>query len=234
MSNPSKEAVKRIIVADDDPNIASLISMECEDDGYSVDVVSDGQQAIEKLREETFDLAILDWDMPLMTGYDVCKRLRDKGSRLPVLMVTAKDDIDDRIKALDAGADDYLCKPFNVRELLARVRALVRRSSFLDEKANNLQYDCLSLVVDEHRFAVNGKDIHLTVREFSLMEALLESPKQVISRDRLLEQVWGADYFGDVTVVDTYIKYLRAKLAKEGVGEMIKTVRGVGFTLRDS
>ena len=128
MSKPSKEAVIRIIVADDDPNIANLISMECEDDGYFVDVVSDGQQAIEKLREETFDLAILDWDMPLMTGYDVCKRLRDKGSRLPVLMVTAKDDIDDRIKALDAGADDYLCKPFNVRELLARVRSLVRRS----------------------------------------------------------------------------------------------------------
>lgn len=232
VDNPSSPEI-RILVADDDPGIASLISMECEDDGYIVDVVSDGQQAMEKLKAGSFSLALLDWDMPFMTGYDVCKRLRDKGSRIPVLLVTAKDDVDDRIKALDAGADDYLCKPFNVRELLARVRALVRRSSFHDEKINQLSYNTLSLIVDEHRFAVDGRDVHLTVREFSLMEAFMKSPKQVLSRDYLLEAVWGSDYFGDITIVDTYIKYLRAKLSNQGVGELIKTVRGVGFTLRE-
>ena len=224
----------RVLIVEDEKRIRDFLKEHLKSDYYEIDVAADGQKGLEFMKINNYDLVILDNVLPKKTGLEVCTEARKAGVTSPILVLSVLSDSKQKIALLEAGADDYLCKPFNVRELLARVRALVRRSSFLDEKANNLQHDCLSLVVDEHRFAVNGKDIHLTVRGFSLMEALLESPKQVISRDRLLEQVWGADYFGDVTVVDTYIKYLRAKLAKEGVGEMIKTVRGVGFTLRDS
>ena len=223
-----------ILVADDDVNIAQLISMECEEEGFNVESVHDGQQALLQLRQKEFQLAILDWDMPLMSGYDVCQRLRDTGNTIPILMVTAKDEVEDRVKALDAGADDYLCKPFNIRELLARVRALVRRNSNTSNKKALLEYGALSINRPEHICSVNGKAIHLTVREFDLLSTLMEQPKQVISREQLLTEVWGEDYFGDITVVDTYIKYLRVKLRTHGLGEMIQTIRGVGFTLRES
>lgn len=221
-----------ILVADDDANIASLIAMECEEEGYQVEVVSDGQQAILRLREGVFSLAILDWDMPIMSGYDVCRRIRDKGGNLPVLMVTAKDEVDDRIKALDAGADDYLCKPFNIRELLARVRALVRRANVDHKEGDRLAFESIQVIRSEHRCVIDGQEIHLTVREFDLLAALMDRPGQVFSRARLIEKVWGEDYFGDESVVDTYIKYLRAKLDKAGAQGFIQTVRGVGFTLR--
>lgn len=223
-----------VLVADDDPNIASLIAMECEEEGYQVDVVSDGQQAILRLRDGNYSLAVLDWDMPMMSGYDVCRRLRDKGSHVPILMVTAKDDVDDRVKALDAGADDYLCKPFNVRELLARVRALVRRSAVGQGDGDRLVFEVIQLTRSEHRCFIAEQETHLTVREFNLLAALMERPGQVFSRAQLIEKVWGEDYFGDESVVDTYIKYLRVKLDKGGARGLVQTVRGVGFTLRSA
>lgn len=230
----SADQVIAVLVADDDPNIASLIAMECEEEGYQVDVVSDGQQAILKLRDGRYSLAVLDWDMPMMSGYDVCRRLRDKGNYVPILMVTAKDDVDDRIRALDAGADDYLCKPFNVRELLARVRALVRRSTVGQGEGDRLVFDVIRLTRSEHRCFIAEQETHLTVREFNLLAALMERPGQVFSRAQLIEKVWGEGYFGDESVVDTYIKYLRAKLDKSGVRGLVQTVRGVGFTLRSA
>ena len=231
---PSDKSKKiSILIADDDINISQLISMECEEEGYSVDVVSDGQQAILKLRNNNFySLAILDWDMPMMSGYDVCKMLREKGAKIPILMVTAKDEIDDRVKALDAGADDYLCKPFNIRELLARVRSLVRRSIGETSEKNILKFENIILNKDEHRCIISGKEIHLTVREFDLLSALMDRPNQVFSRGKLIQKVWGDDYFGDESVVDTYIKYLRSKIKESSEGELIKTIRGVGFSLR--
>lgn len=222
-----------ILIADDDANISNLISMECEEEGYSVDVVSDGQQAILKLRNSNlYSLAILDWDMPMMSGYDVCQRLREKGAKIPILMVTAKDEVDDRVKALDAGADDYLCKPFNIRELLARVRSLVRRSVGETSDKNILKFENIILNKDEHRCVISNKEVHLTVREFGLLAALMDQPNQVFPRGQLIQKVWGDDYFGDESVVDTYIKYLRSKLKDSGEGELIKTIRGVGFSLR--
>ena len=165
-----------ILIADDDANISNLISMECEEEGYSVDIVSDGQQAILKLRNSNlYSLAILDWDMPMMSGYDVCQRLREKGAKIPILMVTAKDEVDDRVKALDAGADDYLCKPFNIRELLARVRSLVRRSVGETSDKNILKFENIILNKDEHRCVISNKEVHLTVREFGLLAALMDT-----------------------------------------------------------
>ena len=233
MESSDKSKKISILIADDDENISKLISMECEEEGYSVDVVSDGQQAILKLRKNNFfSLAILDWDMPMMSGYDVCRMLREKGSKIPILMVTAKDEIDDRVKALDAGADDYLCKPFNIRELLARVRSLVRRSIGETSEKSILKFENITLNKDEHRCTISNKEIHLTVREFELLAALMGQPNQVFPRGQLIQKVWGDDYFGDESVVDTYIKYLRAKLKDSGEGELIKTIRGVGFSLR--
>ena len=233
MESSDKSKKISILIADDDENISKLISMECEEEGYSVDVVSDGQQAILKLRNNNlYSLAILDWDMPMMSGYDVCRMLREKGSKIPILMVTAKDEIDDRVKALDAGADDYLCKPFNIRELLARVRSLVRRSIGETSEKSILKFENITLNKDEHRCTIASKEIHLTVREFGLLSALMGQPNQVFPRGQLIQKVWGDDYFGDESVVDTYIKYLRAKLKDSGEGELIKTIRGVGFSLR--
>ena len=233
MESSNKNKKISILIADDDENISKLISMECEEEGYSVDVVSDGQQAILKLRNNNlYSLAILDWDMPMMSGYDVCKMLREKGAKIPILMVTAKDEIDDRVKALDAGADDYLCKPFNIRELLARVRSLVRRSIGDTSEKNILKFENITLNKEEHRCIISDKEIHLTVREFALLAALMDQPNQVFPRGQLIQKVWGDDYFGDESVVDTYIKYLRSKIKKSGEDELIKTIRGVGFSLR--
>lgn len=222
----------RILLADDDPNIAELIQMECEAEGYSVTVCSDGKQALASLRESQFDLTILDWDMPILTGIDLCKRMRDTGIRTPVLMVTAKDQVDDRINALDAGADDYLSKPFNIREMLARVRALLRRSTPDNGERDLYEWSFIRLMPAEHRCLLDGKDIHLTVREFDLLEALMINQGLVMSKSQLIEKVWGDDYFGDDTVVDTFVKYLRQKLEAGGRERVVQTVRGVGFSLR--
>lgn len=232
----STEKVKKIsiLIADDDEDVLQLMSMECEEEGYSVDVVSDGQQAILKLRKNPYELAILDWDMPMMSGYDVCRMLREKGAKIPILMVTAKYEVDDRVKALDAGADDYLCKPFNIRELLARVRSLVRRNIGETSEKNILRFENIVLNKSEHRCIISSKEIHLTVREFGLLAALMDQPNQVFPRGQLIQKVWGDDYFGDESVVDTYIKYLRSKIKDTGEGDLIKTIRGVGFSLRKS
>ncbi|MEB3176467.1 MAG: response regulator transcription factor [Synechococcus sp.] len=222
----------RILVADDDKNIAQLIAMECELEGLAVDVVKDGQQAILRLREADYALAILDWNMPLMSGYDVCRRLRETGSGLPILMVTARDQTDDLVQALDAGADDYLCKPFNIRALIARVKALLRRTSASRPSQDVLRFQQIELDTKRHCCSLDGALLHLTVREFDLLVALMEHPGQAMTRTQLIERVWGDDYFGDESVVDTYIRYLRKKLEADGAPRLIQTIRGVGFSLR--
>ena len=222
----------RILVADDDKNIAQLIAMECGLEGFAVDVVKDGQQAILKLRESAYSLAILDWNMPLMSGYDVCRRLRETGSGLPILMVTARDQTDDLVQALEAGADDYLCKPFNIRALIARVKALLRHTSASKPSKDLLRFEKIELDTKQHRCLIDGSPLHLTVREFDLLVALMEHPGQAMTRTQLIERVWGDDYFGDDSIVDTYIRYLRKKLEADGTPRLIQTIRGVGFSLR--
>ena len=224
------EGAINILVADDEANIVMLLDMELQAEGYNTICCSDGAQALAQIREEQPALALLDWNMPLITGLDVCRRLRDTGNRLPVIMITARDEMDDRIAALEVGADDFIAKPFNIREVLARVKALLRRSS--SSSPDQLSFGELQLNGPERRCSYAGKELELTVREFDLLECFLRNPRQALSRTQLIEQVWGDDYFGDDNVVDVYVRYLRRKLEDIKPDRIIQTIRGIGFALR--
>ena len=220
----------RVLVADDDENILLLLQMELEAEGFVVNAFSDGSSAMSLLRDSPPDLALLDWNMPGMTGLDICRRLRDTGVFLPVIMITARDEMDDRVAALESGADDFISKPFNIREVLARVHALMRRSKGFS--SDKIQVGDLLLNGAERTALINGHALTLTVREFDLLECLMRHPRQALTRAQLIQHVWGQDYFGDENVVDVYVRYLRKKLEADGSERIIQTVRGVGFSLR--
>ena len=224
------EGAINVLIADDEANIVMLLDMELQAEGYTTICCSDGAEALAKIREAQPALALLDWNMPLITGLDVCRRLRDTGNRLPVIMITARDEMDDRIAALEVGADDFIAKPFNIREVLARVKALLRRSS--SSSPDRLSFGDLHLNGPERRCSYGGTELELTVREFDLLECFLRNPRQALSRSQLIENVWGDDYFGDENVVDVYVRYLRRKLETVKPERVIQTIRGVGFALR--
>ena len=219
-----------VLLADDEANIVTLLEMELQAEGFNVLTASDGVSAMKALRETPPDLALLDWKMPGLTGLDICRRLRETGVFLPVIMITCRDEVDDRVAALETGADDFICKPFNVREVLARVKALMRRSEGFS--SDLLEVGDLSLNGAERTCAINGTALALTVREFDLLECFMRHPRQALSRGQLIQHVWGDDYFGDENVVDVYVRYLRKKLEATGSERVIQTVRGVGFALR--
>ena len=219
-----------VFLADDEANIVMLLEMELEAEGFTVVTAADGITAMKALREAPPDVALLDWNMPGMTGLDICRRLRETGVFLPVIMITARDEMDDRVAALDAGADDFISKPFNVREVLARVKALMRRSKGFSSDV--LQVGDLVLNGAERTSAIQSHPLVLTVREFDLLECFMRHPRQALSRAQLIQHVWGDDYFGDENVVDVYVRYLRKKLEATGAERVIQTVRGVGFALR--
>ena len=219
-----------ILLADDEANILMLLEMELQAEGYNTVCCEDGGKALAKIREEKPSLALLDWNMPIISGLDVCRRLRETGNQLPVIMITARDEMDDRIAALEAGADDFISKPFNIREVLARVKALLRRSIIVSP--DHLSFDELKLNGPERRCHYAGVELNLTVREFDLLECFIRNPRQALSRSQLIQNVWGDDYFGDENVVDVYVRYLRKKLENIKSKRIIQTVRGIGFTLR--
>lgn len=234
------ENTSTVLVADDEPKIVTLIKLELQQEGFTVVTASDGVSALEVLRSSPPDIALLDWNMEGITGLEICRRLRETGVLLPVIMITCRDEIDDRVAALETGADDYICKPFNIRELLARVKSLIRRSccSMTDcttsdhASSNMLQVGDLNLNGTERTCSINGNALALTVREFDLLECFMRHPRHALSRAQLIQHVWGDDYFGDEHVVDTYVRYLRKKLEDTGSNRLIHTVRGVGFALR--
>ncbi len=219
-----------ILLADDDANIRALLHMELEAEGHQVMAFEDGVMAMKALRESPPSLALLDWNMPGMTGLDICRRLRETGVYLPVIMITARDEMEDRIAALDSGADDFISKPFNIREVIARVRALLRRSSGFT--SDEIQIGDLMLNCAERSSSFNGISLRLSIREFDLLECLMRHHRQAMTRSQLIQHVWGDDYFGDDNVVDVYISYLRRKLETAGSDRIIHTVRGIGFSLR--
>lgn len=225
-----KDGDVNILIADDEANILMLLEMELQAEGYNTICCEDGSKALAAIREEPPALALLDWNMPMISGLDVCRRLRDTGNRLPVIMVTARDEMDDRIAALEAGADDFISKPFNIREVLARVKALLRRS--MVTSPDQLKFGDLSLNGPERRCDYAGTSMNLTVREFDLLECFMRNPRQALSRAQLIQHVWGDDYFGDDNVVDVYVRYLRKKLEEIKPDRVIQTIRGVGFALR--
>jgi DNA-binding response OmpR family regulator len=220
-----------IVIVEDEIKLARFIELELSYEGYQITVANDGLTGLTAIRDGNPDLVILDWLLPGLTGLEVCRRLRTTGSKVPIILLTAKDDISDRVSGLDAGADDYLVKPFSIEELLARIRAHLRRTH--EEDADLLRFDDLSLNRQTREVFRNGRAIELTAKEFDLLEHLMAHPRQVITRDRILEQVWGYDFMGDSNIIEVYIRYLRLKLEAEGEKRVIQTVRGVGYVLRD-
>jgi two-component system response regulator ArlR len=218
----------RILVVEDDAQIARVLRLELEHEGYAVETAADGLAGLEKALKEP-DLVILDLMLPKMDGLEVCARIRHK-STVPIIMLTAKDRIPDRVGGLDAGADDYLTKPFAIEELLARVRARLRERH---PKSNVLTVKDLTMDRDRREVVRQGKAIQLTAKEYALLEYLLLHRNKVHTRDELFNGVWGSDFLGDSNLIDVYIRYLRGKIDDGFDEKLIATVRGVGYTLKD-
>ncbi|MDQ6931184.1 MAG: response regulator transcription factor [Candidatus Eremiobacteraeota bacterium] len=218
----------RILVIEDDAAINRVLQLELEHEGYVVETARDGLGGLERALKEP-DLIILDLMLPKMDGSEVCKRVRAK-SRVPIIMLTAKDRVNDRVEGLDLGADDYLTKPFATEELLARVRARLREKNPL---VNTIEYRDLVMDRDRHEVHRNSQTIALTAKEYALLEYLLLHRNKVHSRDELFNGVWGSDFLGDSNLIDVYIRYLRGKIDDGFDDKLITTVRGVGYTIKD-
>ena len=218
----------RVLVIEDDAAILRVLQLELEHEGYEVEVARDGLSGLEKALKEP-DLIILDLMLPKMDGLEICSRVRAK-SKVPIIMLTAKDRIPDRVAGLDTGADDYLTKPFSIDELLARIRARLRDRN----PASNI-LEAADLVMDRDRHEVSraGKPIQLTAKEYALLEYLLLHRNKVHTRDELFNGVWGSDFLGDSNLIDVYIRYLRGKIDDGFDDKLITTVRGVGYTIKD-
>ena len=220
----------KVLVVDDEPAARTALERALALAAYDVGLAEDGRAALDHLVEHRVDAVVLDVAMPGLDGLEVCRRLRAAGDRTPVLMLTARDAVDDRVAGLDAGADDYLVKPFALDELLARLRALLRRTG----QAGELRFSDLSLdpaTRDVHR---GERDVELTVTEFNLLELFLRNPRQVLRRSLIYDRVWGYDFGPDSHALDVYVGYLRRKLEADGESRLIHTVRGVGYALRES
>ncbi len=218
----------RILVVEDELKMARAIRRGLEQEGYAVDAVADGSDAVHRGLYEEYDAIVLDVMLPGIDGFAVCRELRAKGRWAPVLMLTARDGVEDRIRGLDAGADDYLVKPFSFGELLARLRALVRRGA--GERPATMEVDDVALDPATHRVTRSGEPVDVSAREFALLEFLMRHAGEVVSRTRILEHVWDVNYDGFSNVVDVYVGYLRRKLDVPGEnGSFIRTVRGVGY-----
>ena len=219
-----------VLVVEDDRNIAELLQMYLEKEGYAVTVANDGGQGLSKFRAIKPDLVLLDVMMPIMDGWAVCKAIRAE-SQTPVIMLTAKGETDDKVAGLKSGADDYITKPFEMKEVLARIEAVLRRASGIstEKKTRRLVFDQLIIDMDAFELTVAGKKVDIPPKEMDLLFYLASSPNRVYTRNQLLDEVWGFDYFGDSRTVDVHVKRLREKL--EGVSELwcLKTVWGVGY-----
>ena len=219
---------RNILVVEDDRNISDLIRMYLEKEGFEVRIAYDGGKAVEEFDERIPDMVLLDIMLPVMDGWAVCAHIREKGAT-PIIMLTAKSDVDDRITGLEMGADDYLVKPFEMKELMARINAVLRRTEIPDDTKKRLTFDKLIINLDSYELTVDGKQVDTPPKELELLYHLASTPNRVYTRNQLLDEVWGFDYFGDSRTVDVHIKRLREKV--EGISEQweLKTVWGVGY-----
>ncbi len=224
----------RLLIVDDDPELRQFLRTELEIEGYGCTEAATGQQALGLIRGESWDLLLLDWTLPDFSGVEICRRLRAKDDHTPVLMLTARDDVRERVEALDAGADDYLTKPFSIEELLARVRARLRRGgSGASSEPELFALADLQLIPASREVSRAGQPVSLTSREFELLQLLIREPNRVHAREAILTAVWGEQWVGDDNVLDVYIRALRRKLEPAGLPTLIQTVRGVGFMLKE-
>jgi two-component system response regulator MprA len=222
---------ERILIIEDDEPILQVLKRTLSYEGYKVLTAKDGTRGLALAREEPPDLVILDWMLPGVDGLEVCRRLRS-GGEVPILMLTAKDAVADRVLGLDAGADDYLVKPFDFDELLARVRALFRRAK--PEARDTLSFGDLRLDLGTRQAFRGERAIELTAKEYELLELFLRNPRQVLTRDVIYDRVWGYDFGGESNIIEVYVRYLRQKTEAEGEPRLIHTVRGVGYVLREA
>ncbi|GIM89153.1 response regulator transcription factor [Paractinoplanes toevensis] len=223
----------RILVVDDDAAVRDSLARTLRFEGHQVETAADGQEALDAVRAPEPDAMILDVSMPRMDGLEVCRRLRSAGVVLPILMLTARDSVGDRVAGLDAGADDYLVKPFALQELLARLRALLRRSVLTAAAGDWLTFADVWLNPNTREASRGDRALRLTRTEFAILEAFLRHPRQVLTRAALFEQVWGYDFGETSNSAHVYLGYLRRKLEAEGEPRLLHTVRGVGFVLRE-
>jgi len=221
---------ERILVIEDDPQILQFLRRGLAYEGYQVETAEDGQSGLILARDNPPDVVILDWMLPGLDGLEVCRRLRSGGS-VPILMLTAKDSVADRVEGLDAGADDYLVKPFALEELLARVRALLRRKT--PEGPDVLTFSDLSLDTGTHQAFRGERAIELTAKEYELLELFLRHPRQVMTRNVIYDRVWGYDFGGESNIIEVYVRYLRQKTESQNEPRLVHTVRGVGYVLRE-
>ncbi|MCL4370487.1 MAG: response regulator transcription factor [Chloroflexi bacterium] len=221
----------RVLVVDDDPKVLNLMRRGLSFAGYAVDLSADGKEALSIARDRPPDLVVLDVMLPGLDGLEVCRRLRAGVPNLPVLMLTAKGRVPDRVAGLDAGADDYLVKPFAFDELLARMRALLRRAH--PPEGEILRFADLMANQATREVERGGRPIELTAKEYELLEFLLRHPRQVLSRDLIFERVWGSDFLGESNVIDVHVMRLRDKLEAAGEPRLIHTMRGAGYSLRE-
>ena len=220
----------RILVIEDEERIRQFLQRGLTYENYRVDVATDGSTGLALARENSPDLVILDWMLPGMDGLEVCRRLRAAGS-MPILMLTAKDSVSDRVQGLDAGADDYLVKPFSFDELLARLRALLRRAT--PSQPEVLRFADLTLDTGTRQAFRGERAVELTAKEYELLELFMRHPRQVLTREVIYDRVWGYDFGGESNIIEVYVRYLRQKTEVDGASRLLHTVRGVGYVLRE-
>lgn len=218
----------KILIIEDEENIASFINMELSYEGYKVDTANDGKEGLNKALENDYDMIILDLMLPTLNGLEVCRRLR-KSKNTPVIMLTARDSVMDKVSGLQIGADDYIAKPFAIEELLARIESILRRVNTKKSTNTILEFKDIKIDIEARIVKYCDEEINLTTKEYELLVQLIKNQNKVLSRDYLLEHVWGYDYDAETNVVDVYIRHLRSKLKNN---DYIQTVRGIGYVIR--
>ncbi len=225
-----------ILIVEDEPKIARFTQLELEHEGFRTSIEGNGRRAYERIIQEDYDVVLLDVMLPEMDGFEICQKVREL-SDVPIIMLTARDDIEDKVNGLDIGADDYLTKPFAIKELLARIRLILRRKSVAQEKEEPrgevLQVKNLKIIPAQYEVIVGNTKVSLTKKEYDLLEYLVRNKRVVLTREQILSNVWGYDYAGDTNVVDVYIRYLRSKLDDKFGEKYIHTMRGIGYVVKE-
>ena len=232
-TNGTAEPEARLLVVEDEPNIRELLATSLRFAGFEVEVASTGAEAIAAARRAHPDLCVLDVMLPDMDGFTVTRRLRESGRPLPIVFVTARDSVEDKVKGLTVGGDDYVTKPFSLEEVVARIRAVLRRTRPMEDEGNStLTFADLVLDEDSHEVRRAGKTIEVSPTEFKLLRYLMLNPNRVLSKAQILDHVWDYDFRGEAGIVESYISYLRRKIDVDGAAPLIHTKRGVGYVLR--